>query len=172
MTLKKKQFLRKSSVWLAVAVAVLVPVSPSFAASPPSSIVSKGAMTPLTSTGVGSKGAAPLTSTGLAITCSIKVNYPHASHHVPGMANVTATLSCTAPVYSLAMTVTIVPPDGNSVSKPYSNMLSSSLGGNAATTCTSDYYSASAVGTVEFPIGFNPPGGTVAAYSPTLYVSC
>lgn len=106
------------------------------------------------------------------ITCTLQVNYPHKSTHVPGMVNVTATLRCTAPVSSLSMVVGLYRNGSLVSSNRVSNAGSAFLAGNSATPCVSATYVGAARGGIVFPPGFSPPSGTVYAQSPAIGIRC
>lgn len=106
------------------------------------------------------------------ITCTIQVNYPHKSTHVPGTVNVTATLRCTAPVSSLSMVVGLYRNGSLVSSNRFSNAGSAFLAGNSATPCVSATYVGAARGGIVFPPGFSPPSGTVYAQSPAIAIRC
>jgi len=99
---------------------------------------------------------------GGKITCTVKINNPHNSNHVPGAANVTGTTSCTAPVSNIAARIglyrnrTLVAESGtqNFPGKSYAQV-------NAAETCKDGTYSGRMAVTVKFPPNYTPPSTTV-----------
>jgi hypothetical protein len=106
------------------------------------------------------------------ITCTLQVNYPHKSSHVRGSVNVTATITCTAPVSSLAMQVGLYRNGALVARNTVSNAGSAYLWGNAATPCVSATYVGAASGAIRFPPGFSPPTGSVYGQSPAIGITC
>lgn len=106
------------------------------------------------------------------ITCTIQAQYPHDSSHVAGTANVVGTISCTAPVSSLSITVELYYEGVLVSSSSKSNAGQAFISHNAATTCVPGYYQGRATGYVVFPPGYVPPSGFIGATSPSVFVDC
>jgi hypothetical protein len=102
----------------------------------------------------------------VVITCKLKVNDPHNSHHVPGVVNTTAKIQCSSAVSELSIDLTLLRNN-----RPAAGGFNSSVGkafvtANANAPCITDLWSARGTGKVFFPPGFNPPTGTMSARSP------
>jgi hypothetical protein len=105
------------------------------------------------------------------ITCSLTIDYPHESSHVPATVNVVAHWSCTSAVASLSMSVQLFYAGLQIGSGRASNTGQASLNGNAAATgCISGYYSGAVVGSVVFPPGYSGSGSR--SNSSEAYVTC
>ena len=108
-----------------------------------------------------------------AITCTLQVNNPHQSSHVPGNVAVGATWTCTAPVASLAMDLRLIRNGVQKVAEqPCADAGVSFLPCNTGTTCLPGLYQGIATGTVEFPPGFVPPSGGGTARSNQVPITC
>lgn len=118
-------------------------------------------------------GAPPTTvAAQTTITCTLAIQNPHNSSHVPGTVNVVATWTCTAPVSSLSISVQLFLNGVQVASGANSNAGQAFLQGNAATTCVPGEYFGTASGTVVFPPGFVPPSGSGSVGSPTVLITC
>jgi hypothetical protein len=107
------------------------------------------------------------------ITCTLAVQYPHNSTHVPENVNVVATIACTAPVSELGITVGLYFNGALVASGTNTNAGSPAIQGNAATPCVSGTYTGGAVGAVIFPPGYVPPEGSMGeVYSPSIAITC
>jgi hypothetical protein len=106
------------------------------------------------------------------ITCTLSIADPHQSGHVPGMVNVVATWSCTSPVSSLSMTVTLYRNGSQVAQGSFANAGKASLKGNAAAPCVSGSYYGTAGGTVVFPPNYEPPSSTLFVQSATVSITC
>lgn len=157
---RTKKFLpsRLTAVWVTgvCALALLAGVSPSAqAATQPSTVtITAHATTP---------SGSPRSSAASLITCIVKANNPHDSHHVGGTVNFVGTVTCTAPVSSIVMTLTLywdgyLQADGGAA-----NDGQASLSSNVAAPCTSGGWQGSIVATVVFPPGYVPSGLTGSA---------
>lgn len=118
-------------------------------------------------------GAGPTNAAAqTVISCTLAIQNPHNSTHVIGTVNVVATWTCTEPVSSLAMTVSLFL-DGVLVAQmSFSNAGQAFLQGNAAQTCVPGAYFGQATGTVVFPPGYDPPEGSGTVQSPTILITC
>jgi len=108
------------------------------------------------------------------INCTLQVNYPHESGHNPGQVNVTATITCGAPVAHLDMYAALYF-NGNLVSSGHtSNSGKNYLMAQANHNCSPGDWEGGATGAVTFPPGYEPPtsdfGGEV--WSPVVYIGC
>ena len=105
------------------------------------------------------------------ITCTLTVHNPHKSSHVPGTIEVTSQVQCTAPVAKIVQKLGL-----------YRTHLvgwnSDSNTGVAVhkikTTapCLNGSYDALGLATVYFPPGYNPPSGSLGAWSPAVSIVC
>jgi hypothetical protein len=118
-------------------------------------------------------GAPPTSAAAqTTITCTLAIQNPHNSSHVPGTVNVVATWACTAPVSELSIDVQLFL-DGVQVGQgSNANAGSAALQANAAATCVPGQYFGTAQGSVVFPPGFVPPSGSASVQSPTVLISC
>jgi hypothetical protein len=105
------------------------------------------------------------------ITCTAKANNPHNSTHVGGTVNFVGSISCTAPVALLRMTVSLYWDGYIQGSKPKSNAGQASISNNVAAPCTSGGWQGTTLGTVTFPPGYTPRSGVVSA-SNVQSISC
>jgi hypothetical protein len=110
-----------------------------------------------------------------SINCLLNVQYPHGSHHVPGNANVVATIDCNLPVTELLMTVELYFWNGTTwvlVGGPdyFYSANSPSLRGNSAAPCINGIYVGAASGLGVAPYGYYPPTATAQSYSPPVTV--
>jgi hypothetical protein len=96
------------------------------------------------------------------ITCTAKANDPHDSSHVGGTVNFVGSISCTAPVASLKMTLYLYWDGYLQASKTKSNAGYASISNNVAAACTSGGWQGTTYGTVTFPAGYTPHSGTVS----------
>jgi hypothetical protein len=107
------------------------------------------------------------------ITCTIAIQYPHNSTHVPENVNVVGTITCTAPVSALGITVGLYFNSALVASNTSDNAGSAAIAGNAATPCVNGTYTGTDVGAVIFPAGFTPAEATWGQiYSPSLPITC
>jgi len=110
-------------------------------------------------------------STTASISCSLTIDYPHASSHVPENANVVAHWRCTAPVSSLEMDVQLYYGPFEVGTGHSANCCSSSLNGNAAASCLTGTYYGYVQGTAVSPPGYTPPSAYRTNES-SAYVTC
>lgn len=111
------------------------------------------------------------------ITCSGKVNYPHASSHVPGTVNVTDTISCNDVVASIVLRTylwqrfdDIYEIVGRGSTTKYNTTYAN---GNAASTnCVDTQYYGEGTVTVTAPPGYSPATIQQTAYSPYVTIAC
>ena len=124
--------------------------------------------------GVGFASARPASAhTQTTITCTVAVQNPHESKRAPAHVKVIGTISCTAPVQSLAMTLQLF--DGTmmvSQNKNCADQGAASLRCKTEAPCVSGTYVGFAAGTVTFPPGFQPPSWTGTATSNTVSITC
>ena len=112
------------------------------------------------------------TTDKILITCSLRVDNPHKSHHVPGAVNVEAIAQCSSTVSGISMMVglarngvVLTTPTFRSAGKAF-------LKGNAAAPCVSGTYQGAAAATVIFPPGYIPSTGTLNGNSSRLPIGC
>jgi hypothetical protein len=107
------------------------------------------------------------------IVCTINVQFPHKSSHVPGTVNEVATVTCTSPVSELALNVGMYFNGVLKVSLPFDNAGSAFIQGNVATPCVSGTYVGTADAAVLFPPGYEPPEGFIPQnYSAPQVIKC
>jgi hypothetical protein len=108
------------------------------------------------------------------ITCTLNIDNPHHSTHVPGTANVEANVSCTAPVYSIELTIYLFDlTHGRGEEDEFTNAGVASLSGNVAIDpCESGEYEGLAETTVTWPPGYTPSPQTWDVESPDVAISC
>lgn len=133
-------------------VSCVVGVSPAYA-DPSPALQDRPSSVAITATrsrdSEGSTGPSALTD---SIVCELQINNAHKSTHVPGTINITATWSCTAPVSSLAIAITLYRNDIYVSEGSNSNSGSSSLQANAYNGCDTGSYQGVAIGNVTFPL--------------------
>jgi hypothetical protein len=107
------------------------------------------------------------------IVCTLNVQFPHKSTHVPETVNEVATVTCTSPVSELAMNVGMYFNGVLKVSKGFDNTGSAFIQGNVATPCVNGTYIGTADAAVLFPPGYEPPEGSIPQnYSPPQVIKC
>jgi hypothetical protein len=106
------------------------------------------------------------------IVCSIFVDYPHKSTHVPGMVNVEARVVCTAPVSRIEGLVGLFRDGALVKSEPGGSFGSASLRWNAADPCVNGTYGGAALANVYFPAGYVPPTGQIGNRSIDVAITC
>ena len=105
------------------------------------------------------------------IVCTISVQYPHNSSHVPGNINVTANTSCTCPVSEIAVVVEFFLGQTVVGSGDFSNFGAAYLA-DAATACAPGNYQGGADAQVTFPPGYAPTSSQIMAFSPYQSLTC
>jgi hypothetical protein len=109
------------------------------------------------------------------ITCTLAVQNPHNSTHVPGTVNVVSTIKCTSAVSYLDMNVGLYLEGVHVASGSNDASDTASLQANAATNCVSGSWSGGATGAVTYPAGYTPStsdfGGT-EVFSPSVDITC
>lgn len=118
-------------------------------------------------------GASPeFSSSGPSvISCSAKANNPHDSSHVGGTVNFVGSVTCSSPVASIRMTLTLLWDGYEQAAKTNGNSGQATLSNNVAAPCSSGGWQGSVVGTVVMPPGYLPQSGTVSASS-VVSISC
>ena len=108
------------------------------------------------------------------ITCTLTIDNPHHSTHVPGTANVVSGVSCGAPVSSIELTIYLFDfTHGRGEEDEFSNVGAASLSGNVAIDpCESGDYEGLAETTVTWPPGYTPSPQTWDEESPVVPISC
>ena len=110
-----------------------------------------------TSTGPG--GASP--QAGSSITCTISIDNPHKSTHVPTTVNVVSHWNLRCDRAEANTRHQAVPRSATSRFGTFrGERVPSVLNGNAAASCVNGQYLGEATGTVVFPLGYNPPSGS------------
>lgn len=126
----------------------------------------------ITSSFSGSKVAPGPGTSPLLITCTLRVDNPHNSTHVPGAVNVVATALCSSAVSSINMLVGMALNGVEITRSSFGNSGSAFLQGNAAAPCVSGTYQGAAAATVTFPPGYVPSTSTMNANSARLPIGC
>ncbi|HLJ98374.1 MAG TPA: hypothetical protein VKU39_00545 [Streptosporangiaceae bacterium] len=109
------------------------------------------------------------------ITCTLAIQYPHKSTHVPENVNVVGTITCSAPVSELAIDVGLYFNNVLVAQGSNNNFGSAFLQGNAAKLCVNGSYRGGDTGAVLFPPGYEPPSsnfGGQEVFSPAVLVKC
>lgn len=106
------------------------------------------------------------------INCRLSIQDPSLSTRSPRTVDAIATISCTAPVQSLGISVDLYR-NGEIVGRsgPVNNNGSATLQGTAAAPCTKnsfDYYYGIAEGNVTYPPGYSPPTWSASTRSFTV----
>jgi hypothetical protein len=126
-----------------------------------------GALIAFGATAAPAATARPAAATA-TINCTIHVQNPHNSTHVPGTINVVATVNCTAAVAHIALFVTLYKNGAYAGSGANDVYFTASDSENAAAGCTiGQYYYATASAEIWYPSG--PPQWTNVVNSPTFY---
>jgi hypothetical protein len=106
------------------------------------------------------------------IVCTLQIQNPHKSTHVPGTVNIVATYSCSATVVELDIEITLYR-NGLYVSDGSDSVeVTSAMQANAATGCVSGTYQGVAIGHVQFPAGYEPNTQAGDVVSNSVYISC
>jgi hypothetical protein len=106
------------------------------------------------------------------ITCTLVVNNPHNSTHVPGTVNVVATVSCTRAVASIDLFVALGDDNGRSSGEEDYNTGSASLSENTSLACENGTYEGTAETTVTWPAGYTPSPQTWNRDSAVVSITC
>jgi hypothetical protein len=107
------------------------------------------------------------------ITCSIRVDNPHNSHHVTGTVNVTAVVDCNMAVPAMSLAVELYRDGILDGGEPFTATNTNKLKGNAANAvCVAGSYRGVAAAVVQAPPGFTPPRLTVEGTSKTADITC
>jgi hypothetical protein len=117
------------------------------------------------------RGLMPAFTDQSTITCTLSIDNPHKSTHVPTTVNVVAHWVCTAPVSSLSMTVRLFRGSTQVGQGSSSNSGQATLNGNAAANCVNGSYHGTATGTVVFPPGYTPSSSTLNVVSNTVSIT-
>ena len=99
---------------------------------------------------------------GVTITCTATANNPHDSSHVGGTVNFVGSVSCTAPVASLKLTLSLYWDGYLQASNIKSNAGFASISNNVAAPCTSGGWQGTTYASVVFPPGFSPASGVIS----------
>lgn len=155
--------------WLVALIMVIATLVPTAASVP----LPKHQPTPGSGITFTHKATAGAASFGDIHCYPINVQNPHESGHFPGTVVDTATETCTAPVQSIAISVTLwrqvtlVDYSGT-----WNYFWTSSGSATASTPCSDDYYQGYGQVHVVPPPGYQPPSGDDSAWSAFLFVSC
>lgn len=107
------------------------------------------------------------------ITCTITVQNPHKSSHVPGTINVISRVQCTAPVAGIASALGLYWNYSTLVSSnSATNTGVAALQINTTTPCVNGTYDALGLATIFFPAGYTPPTGDIGAWSSAVSIAC
>lgn len=150
-----------------VSMTLFVTIHPASASTIPSS---KSMSSTLSRAGVNHVRSA---ATASIITCTAQINNPHHSVHVSTTVNVTASVTCTAPVSALSMTITLSW-DGYFINScgPKSNAGSATISMNCAVPCQTGSWQGVAYGGIVFPPGYVPPTNTYQVAKTASVTSC
>jgi hypothetical protein len=140
-------------------------------------IVTVSAATAATAT---PRSAAPHTTVAIGlharwdqvITCTAKANYPHHSTHVPSTVNATGSITCTAPVASITMTMYLYWSGYIQNSATCRSVGKSSVSCNVAAPCSTGGWQVSEIGEIYFPPGYEPSPQSVSASQEADVTSC
>jgi hypothetical protein len=135
------------------------------------SAVSAGSGQQSASASLSQRGSGPASAEQSTITCTLSIDNPHKSTHVPTTVNVVAHWVCTAPVSSLSMTVRLFRGSTQVGQGSSSNSGQATLNGNAAANCVNGSYHGTATGTVVFPPGYTPSSSTLNVTSNTVSIT-
>lgn len=91
--------------------------------------------------------------------------------HNPGQVNVTATVSCSAPVTLIFMEVGLYRNNALVSYKYFDSTENSYLFGQSNTACVAGTYIGAAAVSVDFPTGY-PPSASGTFYSPAIPITC
>ena len=122
--------------------------------------------------GVGVITSTKSVSAQTTITCTLTIDNPHQSTHAPGKVNVVSKLTCTAPMSSVSMTVTLYRNNAPVGQNSCSNAGNPALRCNAAAPCVKGSYVGTSTGTAVAPPGFKPPSQTKTVISNTVPITC
>lgn len=106
------------------------------------------------------------------IWCSINVQNPHKSSHVPGTVNVISRVDCTAPVASISEGVWLYRDGALVSSRGARNYGVAALQVNTTTACVNGNYVGEGLATVYFPAGYYPPAGTIGMTTLPVPITC
>jgi hypothetical protein len=145
------------SVFAVGALAILPGVAPASAASfaqndPPPTVTSQ----PSTTTDLQGVGG------GTVITCTAKANNPHDSSHVGGTVNFVGSVSCTAPVASLNLTLSLYLGSYVQATNNKSNTGNATISNNVSALCSSGGWQGTTYAVVTFPPGYVPASGVIS----------
>jgi hypothetical protein len=125
--------------------------------------------TTATAIGTHSRGNGPNQS---VITCTAKQNNPHHSTHKPETVNATGSVTCTAPVASITMTMYLYWDGYLQNSKTFRSVGKSSVSGNVAAPCETGGWQASLIAEIYFPPGYEPSPQSVSDSKTADVTSC
>jgi hypothetical protein len=108
----------------------------------------------------------------LAITCNLRVDYPHNSSHVFGTVNAVAQITCDTPVYGLGLEVDLMRDSQLAAANYSENYGVAALTVNTAADCVPGGYYVHANAVVVFPEGVVPPTLSDSQESATLSIGC
>lgn len=116
----------------------------------------------------------PANAAADVITCTLVVSDPHPSTHQPGTANVVAAASCTKPVSSISIRVTLRDlTNSRSNTSTLARHWNKKYGTqNAALSCRNGTYQGTAYAGVILPPGYKPASFEREAASRTAGVTC
>ena len=155
-------------VVLAVASTAL-PLTPEIASASPSAPVKAPDTIEVTATSSAPPGSA---AAAAVINCTVQINDPHKSTHLPTNVNVVGTVKCSASMASISMTV-ILFNNGRLIGiNTKANVGKSSISVNAAANCIPSTYQGKGTATLVFPPGYFPSPQVINVTGNSVPVSC
>lgn len=151
-----------------ICAALLFSLLPAYAAAAEAPAVQRTAT--VSSTAQPAPGSAAAAST---ISCTLKIPNPHWSTHQPTSVDVVPTASCTAPMTSIQIEVSLYTGAGRLVG--YNNKTNFGKAFyklSAAANCVPGNYYGTANFTLTFPPGYTPSPQTIPLRSNTVFVAC
>jgi hypothetical protein len=106
------------------------------------------------------------------ITCDAKANNPHHSTHDPSTVNATGSITCSAPVVSITMTMYLYWSGYIQNSATCHSTGESSVSCNVAAPCVTGGWQVSEIGEIHFPPGYEPNPQSVSASKEANVSSC
>lgn len=108
----------------------------------------------------------------VTISCTLSIEDPHNSTHVPGTVNVVAGVTCTSDVVTISLSVFLGDSNGRLQEEDFTGNGTDELPGNAALDCEDGDYEGLAEAEVVMPPDFEPPTLTMDVESPEEAITC
>jgi len=158
---------------LVVGAAAALTAAGTTAAGPPVTPqpISTGGTVVFTRTTPPSPGSASTQAAG-AIYCNMTVDYPHASGHNPGQANVESHVTCDGIVSSIGLTTKLFRAGIQVASNPAYATGTFFLNGQANATCLTARYGGSADTLITAPPGYTPVSARLHVDGAVVQVNC